>query len=604
MAFTKYVWLYAAFLISVTTVLQESPPSKPQMPSELIGTWRLESIWNAKDETFAQIQPTEICIAKDDSIKLLKPNITLKVSDILTTPPSDTSPVEKRMIMLKSNDNKTVVHFRVQSNNRGTWMLQIYEQDTESLRCQFKVIDQHNRVVIGVIGDSAVTRDPALGYRWVHDSNDLTSNDVDDMTITAKSEVDETLFLLYVLNYSFQPIDNTKDLSRIASIVAARDSVVSALMPYVRAKEETKLLADLFDETHQSCAKVLATIEVYANVKAGRDNRIDDTVTQLELDMLADLAVPALELAIEKKPSAILGMASSALGGLARAARSTNDFIKKENNLTEKMNAEMEAVIRSEAEVRNKIRAIASLIATRRGWGPGESGWNGEPPSAYIDTSSKDALRLSIAKIDSLMKEQPRNPFLRAEYNKLRKRLEPEMSYEQLMRAAAFSLDSARLVPDGDIYSPIKLPFIEYAVDRIEEASDLIVAKQGGWGAARTYNGFREFRVLHAWSKIDRADISGKIRTHLAWAYADIGNLPEAVKSLKEIVDLMPMDDQELFYRTARLRSIESPAVSYELLKVAIEIGGDPLRVRARTQPEFKRLSNWNRKAFESLTAK
>ncbi len=145
------------------------------------------------------------------------------------------------------------------------------------------------------------------------------------------------------------------------------------------------------------------------------------------------------------------------------------------------------------------------------------------------------------------------DPFLRAALNKCVKPVACALECEVLMASASYSLEASRLVPDGDMFLVIKCPFIQFAAKRIALADDLLMDSLGGWGVGRSYNGMRALRVAKTWRTYDRADASGEIRMHMARGFATYGNVPDAIRVMQEIVDLLPMGDADVFYRAASL---------------------------------------------------
>ena len=297
---------------------------------------------------------------------------------------------------------------------------------------------------------------------------------------------------------------------------------------------------------------------------------------------------------IAQLPSALVQSVKGVCSAAGRAAES-------ENALAKDTDARIAAAIEQERDDMANIAAIASVMSREQRWRPGESGWSQSPPFPTVDLSTKDGLLAGEARLRGLLRQQPKNPFLRAEYIKCVKRLNPDAEPQLYLNMARLAIEAARLVPDGDAFIEHKKPFLFLAVDMMDRASEVITRQKGGWGVSRTFNGLRTLRVLAALTELDAADTDGRIGVYKAWAIAHYGNVEQAVAQAREVIELGPMDNVEFMYRGARMSAKENPKGAMDLLQVAIEMGGKEVVDRARHQPEFDWLRQSDESRLESL---
>jgi len=565
-----------------------------EIPEALLGNWNLQGLWDSNESKFREVEPSVFCTAFKDSIVFSKKQTRVSVGKITRFPADERGSREKLLLIMENSD--VVFPLRLQSNDRGTWLLQIYDREMkeELMRATFKVSNANGQPIIG---KEAVNKDPALSIKWRFDQKDITSNAIEPLDLSALPDLDERLFLFYLLAYSFKPLEQEKDLGRIKSLVSSRDLVVTRVLPYLRAGKFEPEIIEAFEATKDSCDRLLSALKKVDRIMAGREDWADRAVTGIEVDFLSGM-IGAIPSALKTKGAAFIPAAGA---GLAQSVKQAFGVVAQAKALSQEMRDRLDDAVKHEQEALAKIRALASVVAKKRGWRPGESGWSDESLFPNVDYSTVDGLRSTLAKLNNMMTQQPRNPFVRAAYNKCVNRLPDSATVDSLMQSASFSLEASRLVPDGDMFLVVKCAFIEVAADRIALANDILMDSLGGWGVGRSYNGHRALRVARTWRAYDAADSTSKIRLHQAWGFATYGNVPDALASLKDLADLVPMDDGELFYRLARLRAKDEPGLALQMIATAAEIAGPGVKNKARSQKEFRWIKEWNSEKFKTL---
>lgn len=403
------------------------------------------------------------------------------------------------------------------------------------------------------------------------------------LDLTPSPEVDETLFLVRKLETLTErlPTQFADENAVTAQLVAIRKDLV-ATQTYCRGKGLDTELIRMYDTTLEITSAYATLLNDLGTIHKSFDQQHQQKETALTSEAYKHGSDVGGALASAGANPYVAGavLIGYAIYESLTASWSLQKIDVERQRAWEKRISEFR---RRQSETVTEIRTRATLIADKRGWKPGEIGFNDldeADTERLLNAARAGDLAFLQTRCLDLVRSRPRDPFLHASIAELTDdivsrwfKAHPDVASVMKDQATERYLQAARLVPAGRFHNPLR-------------AYWLLRASYSASDAASNRKGFTPLplQLAEAARDLDPSLNSELVINARAFGLARAGRLEEAIRYLKESHILQRTRDVAYHYNLACLLSLSDSrkgahhAEAVQELAEAIRTGDDEIR--------------------------
>jgi hypothetical protein len=422
------------------------------------------------------------------------------------------------------------------------------------------------------------------------------------MTIVPRADVDERLYLLYEVRYSYQfmPTD-ASDPAAFATALGRQRHDANRRLEYVRAKNLDVELVTLYVDL---IATIDAMNEVY--IAAGRLSR--DAVAQAEaIARRADIE--------GGQTLASAGLAAGPSGGLSllvggfELGKRQADADQATEQAKKAARQAIDDVVRAADQKFStylaRAEASANELGRRHGWSAAETGMVGfstdiEQFHLAIATGEADGI---VAWMAAARKSRPRD-LMPTVLACIMASADQNETASNRARLAETCYSTATLIPAGAVYDEDRATIALIAAQLMKNSAMAEAVASGSWvdgGSAHATTAVRWFDVAREYADLSfSVDQDGEFRLSRAVALAVAGRPSEGLDQAKAI-HAIRNDSVYAYVMTALLAKVGSHDESLKWFEYLLSVCPPEMITVYRTDPALAALKGAHREACDDL---